>query len=62
MATNPASVPTPRLKLDVQTTEDARVVRLIRLINLSKRVRELLGMTNVLSVFEATGQYFIKMG
>jgi anti-anti-sigma factor len=34
----------------------------LQLINLSKRVRELLGLTNVLSVFEATGQYYIKMG
>jgi anti-anti-sigma factor len=34
----------------------------LQLINLSKRVRELLGLTNVLSVFETTGQYFIKMG
>jgi anti-sigma B factor antagonist len=119
MATNPSKVPTPRLKLDVHTTEDATVVRLsgrltrddaatfkeevkglipqtkrlvldlsevaymdssglgavvgvyvtakkagcdLQLINLSKRVRELLGLTNLLSVFETTGQYFIKMG
>ena len=119
MATNPPNVPTSRLKLDVQITEDATVVRLngnlrredatafkeqvkalipqakrvvldlsavaymdssglgsivsvyvtarkagcaLQLINLSKRVRELLGLTNVLSVFETTGQYFIKMG
>ena len=34
----------------------------LQLINLSKRVRELLGMTHLLSVFETTGQYFIKMG
>ena len=34
----------------------------LQLINLSKRVRELLGLTNLLSVFETTGQYFIKMG
>ena len=33
----------------------------LRLINFNKRVRELLGMTNLLSVFEACGQYFIKM-
>ncbi|MFY9530649.1 MAG: STAS domain-containing protein [Candidatus Acidiferrales bacterium] len=32
-----------------------------RLINLNKRVRELLGITNLLSVFEACGQYRIKM-
>ena len=34
----------------------------LQLINLSRRVRELLGMTHLLSVFETTGQYFIKMG
>jgi anti-anti-sigma factor len=34
----------------------------LQLINLSKRVKELLGITNVLSVFETTGQYFVKMG
>ena len=34
----------------------------LQLINLSKRVRELLGLTNLLSVFETTGQYFVKMG
>jgi anti-anti-sigma factor len=34
----------------------------LQLINLSKRVRELLGMTHLLSVFETTGQYFVKMG
>jgi anti-anti-sigma factor len=119
MATNPANVPTSRLKLDVQTTEDATVVRLsgnltrdvaatfkeqvkglipqakrlvldlsdvtymdssglggvvsvyvtakkagcdLQLINLNKRVKELLGLTNLLSVFETTGQYFVKMG
>jgi anti-anti-sigma factor len=119
MATNPSNVPTSRLKLDVQTTEDATVVRLsgnltrdgaatlkekvqglipqakrlvldlsevpymdssglgavvsvyisakkagceLQLINLSKRVRELLGLTHLLSVFETTGQYFVKMG
>ncbi len=33
----------------------------LRLINFNKRVRELLGMTNLLSVFEACGQYLIKM-
>jgi anti-anti-sigma factor len=34
----------------------------LHLINLSKRVRELLGLTHLLSVFETTGQYFVKMG
>ena len=34
----------------------------LQLINLSKRVKELLGLTNLLSVFETTGQYFVKMG
>jgi anti-sigma B factor antagonist len=34
----------------------------LQLINLSKRVRELLGLTHLLSVFETTGQYFVKMG
>jgi anti-anti-sigma factor len=34
----------------------------LQLINLSQRVRELLGMTNVLSVFESCGQYFVRMG
>ena len=34
----------------------------LQLINLSKRVKELLGVTNLLSVFEITGQYFVKMG
>ena len=34
----------------------------LQLVNLSKRVRELLGLTNLLSVFETTGQFFIKMG
>ena len=29
----------------------------LQLINLSKKVRELLGMTNMLSVFESAGQY-----
>jgi anti-anti-sigma factor len=33
----------------------------LRLINFNKRVRELLGMTNLLSVFEVCGQYFIRM-
>jgi len=33
----------------------------LRLINLNKQVRELLGMTNLLSVFETCGQFFIKM-
>ena len=33
----------------------------LRLINLNKQVRELLGMTNLLSVFEACGEYFIKL-
>jgi anti-sigma B factor antagonist len=33
----------------------------LRLINFNKRVRELLGMTNLLSIFEACGQYFVKM-
>lgn len=32
-----------------------------RLINFNQRVRELLGMTNLLSVFESCGQYFTKM-
>ena len=119
MGTNPSNVSAPSLKLDVQTAEDATIVRLsgdltrdftaafkeqvkrlipqtkrlvldlstvaymdssglgalvsvyvtskkagcaLQLINLSKRVRELLGLTNVLSVFETTGQYFVKMG
>jgi anti-anti-sigma factor len=119
MATNPPNVPAPRLKLDVQTTEGATVVRLsgnltrddsatfkervkglipqtkrlvldlsevgymdssglggvvsvyvtakragceLQLINLSRRVRELLGLTHMLSIFETTGQYFVKMG
>ncbi len=38
-----------------------RANRDLRLVNLNKRVRELLGMTNLLSVFEACGQYFTKM-
>ena len=33
----------------------------LRLISFNKRMRELLGMTNLLSVFEACGQYFIRM-
>jgi anti-sigma B factor antagonist len=33
----------------------------LRLINFSTRVRELLGMTNLLSIFEACGQYFTRM-
>jgi anti-anti-sigma factor len=33
----------------------------LQLINLSQRVRELLGMTNLLSVFESCGQYFVRM-
>jgi len=33
----------------------------LRLINLNKQVRELLGMTNLLSVFETCGQYLTKM-
>jgi anti-sigma B factor antagonist len=32
-----------------------------RLINLSQRVRELLGMTNLLSIFESCGQYIVRM-
>jgi anti-anti-sigma factor len=119
MAPNPPNVPTPDLKLEVQTAEDATVVRVsgnltrldagafkeqvkalipqggrlvldlsdviymdssglggvvsvyvsakkagceLRLIHLSKRVRELLGVTNLLSVFETAGTYFVKMG
>jgi anti-sigma B factor antagonist len=34
----------------------------LKLINLTKRVKELLGLTNLLSVFEITGQYYLKMG
>ena len=34
----------------------------LQLINLTKRIKELLGLTHLLSVFETTGQYFIKMG
>jgi anti-anti-sigma factor len=33
----------------------------LRLIHFNKRVRELLGMTNLLSIFEACGQYFTRM-
>ncbi len=33
----------------------------LRLVNFNKRIRELLGMTNLLSVFEACGQYFVRM-
>ncbi|MBI4164255.1 MAG: STAS domain-containing protein [Acidobacteria bacterium] len=33
----------------------------LELINLSRHVRELLGLTNLLSVFESCGQYFTKM-
>ena len=33
----------------------------LRLINLTQRIRELFGMTHLLSVFKTTGQYFIKM-
>jgi anti-anti-sigma factor len=119
MATNPTNPSASRLKLDVESTQDATVVRLsgnlvrddsaafkeqvkglilqskrlildlsavtymdssglggvvsvyvaakkvgcdLHLINLSTRVRELLGLTNLLSVFETTGQYFVKMG
>jgi len=119
MATKPPNVPSPHLKLEVQTTEDATVVRVsgnltrpdagtfkdqvkalipqggrlvldlsdviymdssglggvvsvyvstkkagceLKLINLNKRVRELLGVTNLLSVFETAGTYFVKMG
>jgi anti-anti-sigma factor len=29
----------------------------LQLINLSKKIRDLLGMTNLLSVFESAGQY-----
>ena len=119
MTTNPSEVRPSQLKLEVQTTEKATLVRLsgnltrevnatfkdqvkglipqckrlvldlsavsymdssglggvvsvyvtarkegceLELINLSKRVTELLGLTNLLSVFETTGQYFVKMG
>jgi anti-anti-sigma factor len=33
----------------------------LRLINLTPKIRQLFAMTRVLSVFESTGQYFIKM-
>ena len=33
----------------------------LRLINLNKQVRELLGLTNLLSMFEACGQYLTKI-
>ena len=33
----------------------------LELINLSKNVRELLGLTKVLSLFEACGSYMVKM-
>jgi len=33
----------------------------LQLINLSQRVRELLGMTNLLSVFETCGQFIVRM-
>jgi anti-sigma B factor antagonist len=33
----------------------------LQLINLSQRVRELLGMTNLLSIFETCGQYIVRM-
>jgi anti-anti-sigma factor len=33
----------------------------LQLVNLNQRVRELLGMTNLLSVFGACGQYLTKM-
>jgi anti-sigma B factor antagonist len=33
----------------------------LQIIHLSKRVRELLGMTHLLDVFESCGQYFTKM-
>jgi len=33
----------------------------LQLVNLNQRVRELLGMTNLLSVFGACGQYMTKM-
>ncbi len=35
--------------------------RRLELINLSRHVRELLGLTNLLSIFESCGQYFTKM-
>lgn len=33
----------------------------LQLINLSQKIRELLGMTNLLSVFESCGQYGTRM-
>lgn len=33
----------------------------LQLINLSQRVRELLGITNLLSIFESCGQYIVRM-
>ncbi len=33
----------------------------LQLINLNQRIRELLGMTNLLSVFSACGQYLTKI-
>ena len=33
----------------------------LRLTNLNKQVRSMLGMTNLLSVFETCGEYFIKL-
>jgi anti-anti-sigma factor len=33
----------------------------LQLINLSKKVRDLLGMTNLLSVFESCGQFGARM-
>ncbi len=33
----------------------------LRLINFNKRIRELLGITHLLSVFEACGQYNIRI-
>lgn len=35
--------------------------RRLELINLNRHVRELLGLTNLLSIFESCGQYFTKM-
>ncbi|HEX6908706.1 MAG TPA: STAS domain-containing protein, partial [Terriglobales bacterium] len=33
----------------------------LQLINLNQRIRQLLGMTHLLSAFEACGKYMIKM-
>ncbi|HLK33768.1 MAG TPA: STAS domain-containing protein [Terriglobales bacterium] len=33
----------------------------LRLININQRIRQLLGMTHLLSAFEACGKYMIKM-